>query len=169
MEALQHLATWVKEQHAQEYILTWLLTQPGIWWSNGEVYQAALEESGTRLKEYVQKQQQDELFKGIADKLQPEQWDKIAGSLNRILTVYQTELLKLQAEQQNQLKKTVASQRSGIDHTSNTALSLQQALPDPGDALTGNDSLSVTGSSDSNEGYLSVQPAARSLKKTAVN
>ncbi|MFM6400636.1 MAG: hypothetical protein ACKPFF_28505, partial [Planktothrix sp.] len=35
---LQYLATWVKEQHAQEYILTWLLTQPGVWWSNGEVY-----------------------------------------------------------------------------------------------------------------------------------
>lgn len=167
MEALQHLATWVKEQHAQEYILTWLLTQPGIWWSNGEVYQAALEESGTRLKEYVQKQQQDELFKGIADKLQPEQWDKIAGSLNRILTVYQTELLKLQAEQQNQLKKTVARQASAIDR--NPALSLQQALPDPGDALTGNDSLGVIGSSDSNEGYLSVQPVARSLRKTGVN
>lgn len=157
MEALQHLATWVKEQHAQEYILTWLLTQPGVWWSHGEVYQAVLQQSGTQLKDYVQKQQQDELFKGIADKLQPENWDKIAASLNQILTVYQDELVKLQSDQ---LKKTVATRLSAVEV--GNALSVQQALPDPADALLGDDTRT-------DADYLAVQPAARSLRKTGIN
>ncbi len=68
MDELKYLANWVKEQHAQEYILTWLLNQPGLWWSDGEAYQAALQKSGKLLKEYVQKNQTGDLFQGIAEK-----------------------------------------------------------------------------------------------------
>lgn len=97
MEDLQYLAAWVKEQHAREYILTWLLSQQGLWWSDGEIYQAVLQKSGKLLKAYVQKRQAGELFEGISEKLvADENWDDLVVSLGQIVAVYQEELLKLQ-------------------------------------------------------------------------
>jgi hypothetical protein len=139
MEELKHLATWVKEQHAPEYVLTWLLNQPGIWWSNGEVYQAALQKSGKRLKEYVKSSKQGGLFQGIADQIVSEEsWDRIAISLATIIAAYQEELVKLQ--DQNRLRVAANAVKNGNTNLSDawSSLDLQQPLPDPnGDALTG--------------------------------
>ncbi|MGB3401939.1 MAG: hypothetical protein WBA77_04550 [Microcoleaceae cyanobacterium] len=139
MEELKHLATWVKEQHAPEYVLTWLLNQPGIWWSNGEVYQAALQRSGKGLKEYVKSSKQGGLFQGIADQIVDEEsWDRIAISLATIIAAYQEELVKLQ--DQNRLRVAVNTARNGKTNLADawSSLDLQQPLPDPnGDALTG--------------------------------
>lgn len=139
MEELEFLATWVKEQHAQEYILTWLLTQPGVWWSNGEVYQAVLQKSGKHLKEYVKKAKQGDLFQGIADKItSDDSWDAIAASLARLLEVYQEELVKLQDQGRlrTPLKPLTKRPTSAVIGWSNTEG--QQPLPDPNtDALTG--------------------------------
>jgi hypothetical protein len=139
MEELKHLATWVKEQHAPEYVLTWLLNQPGIWWSNGEVYQAALQKSGKRLKEYVKSSKQGGLFQGIADQIVSEEsWDRIAISLATIIAAYQEELVKLQ--DQNRLRVAAHAAKNGNTNLTDawSSLDLQQPLPDPnGDALTG--------------------------------
>ncbi len=139
MEELKHLATWVKEQHAPEYVLTWLLNQPGIWWSNGEIYQAALQKSGKRLKEYVKNSKQGGLFQGIADQIvNEESWDQIAISLARIIAAYQEELVKLQ--DQNRLRVASHAAKNGNSDLTDawSSLDLQQPLPDPnGDALTG--------------------------------
>jgi hypothetical protein len=139
MEELQYLATWVKEQHAQEYILTWLLTQPGLWWSNGEVYQAVSQKSGKRLKEFVKKSKQGDLFQGIADKIvSDESWDQIAESLVRLMAIYQEELVKLQDQGrlQSTTRLSVKSPSSPAKSWSN--IDVQQPLPDPNtDALTG--------------------------------
>ncbi len=140
MEELQYLATWVKEQHAQEYILTWLLTQPGVWWSNGEVYQAALEKSGKRLKEFVKKSKQGDLFQGITDKIvTDESWDQIAESLARLIAIYQEELVKLQDQGRLQQTPRLSIQRLSPSSKSWSDVEIQQQpLPDPNtDALTG--------------------------------
>ncbi|WP_413162275.1 hypothetical protein ACL6C3_25310 [Capilliphycus salinus ALCB114379] len=138
MEELKHLATWVKEQHAPEYILTWLLNQPGIWWSNGEVYQAALEKSGKRLKEYVKSSKQTGLFQGMADKIvNDESWDQIAISLARIIASYQEELVKLQDQNRFRIAgKSLENNRNSNSDDAWSSLGLQQPLPDP-DSLTG--------------------------------
>ncbi|MEG3863474.1 hypothetical protein [Microcoleus sp. herbarium12] len=139
MEDLQYLAAWVKEQHAREYILTWLLSQQGLWWSDGEIYQAVLQKSGKLLKAYVQKRQAGELFEGISEKLVgDDNWDDLASSLGRIIAVYQEELLKLQERDMrgDGLKKKSISQPVSGDSLS--VLEVQQALPDPyADTLTG--------------------------------
>jgi hypothetical protein len=139
MEDLQYLAAWVKEQHAREYILTWLLSQQGLWWSDGEIYQAVLQKSGKLLKAYVQKRQAGELFEGISEKLVgDENWDDLASSLGRIVAVYQEELLKLQERDMrgDGLKKKSISQPVSGDSLS--VLEVQQALPDPyADTLIG--------------------------------
>ncbi len=139
MQELQHLAAWVKERYAQEYILTWLLSQPGLWWSDGEVYQAALQKSGKLLKDYVQKKQEGEVFQGIADKIATEEsWDAIATSLGRIFAAYQEELVKLRDPNYTGevLKKTLINQELTVQPA--TVLEVQQALPDPyADALLG--------------------------------
>lgn len=139
MEDLQYLAAWVKEQHAREYILTWLLSQQGLWWSDGEIYQAVLQKSGKLLKAYVQKRQAGELFEGISEKLVgDDNWDDLAISLGRIIAVYQEELLKLQERDMRGegLKKKSISQPVSGDSLS--VLEVQQALPDPyADTLTG--------------------------------
>jgi hypothetical protein len=139
MEELQYLATWVKEQHAQEYILTWLLTQPGLWWSNGEVYQAVLQKSGKRLKEFVKKGKQGDLFQGIADKIvSDESWDQIAESLARLMGIYQEELVKLQDQGRLEQTTRLSVQRPSPQSKSWSNLDVQQPLPDPNtDALTG--------------------------------
>jgi hypothetical protein len=139
MEDLQYLAAWVKEQHAREYILTWLLSQQGLWWSDGEIYQAVVQKSGKLLKAYVQKRQAGELFEGIAEKLVgDDNWDDLVLSLGRIVAVYQEELLKLQERDRrgDGLKKNLISQPLTADAVS--LLEVQQALPDPyADTLTG--------------------------------
>ena len=139
MEDLQYLAAWVKEQHAREYILTWLLSQQGLWWSDGEIYQAVLQKSGKLLKAYVQKRQAGELFEGISEKLVgDENWDDLVISLGRIVAVYQEELLKLQEcdRRGDAVKKKLISQPVSGDSLS--VLEVQQALPDPyADTLTG--------------------------------
>ena len=146
MDELKYLANWVKEQHAQEYILTWLLNQPGLWWSDGEAYQAALQKSGKLLKEYVQKNQTGDLFQGIAEKIvDDENWDEVAESLARIISVYQDELLRLQdySRRKNSrhiLKKNINSDNLSVKNydKDNEEMEIQQALPDPfTDALTG--------------------------------
>jgi hypothetical protein len=139
MEDLQYLAAWVKEQHAREYILTWLLSQQGLWWSDGEIYQAVVQKSGKLLKAYVQKKQAGELFEGISEKLVgDDNWDDLVLSLGRIVAVYQEELLKLQERDRrgDGLKKNLSSQPLTADALS--LLEVQQALPDPyADTLTG--------------------------------
>ncbi|WP_293146307.1 MULTISPECIES: hypothetical protein [unclassified Microcoleus] len=139
MEDLQYLAAWVKEQHAREYILTWLLSQQGLWWSDGEIYQAVLQKSGKLLRAYVQKRQAGELFEGISEKLVgDENWDDLVISLGRIVAVYQEELVKLQERDMrgDGLKKKSISQPVSGDSLS--VLEVQQALPDPyADTLTG--------------------------------
>ncbi|MEG5061797.1 hypothetical protein QUB60_29000 [Microcoleus sp. A2-C5] len=139
MEDLQYLAAWVKEQHAREYILTWLLSQQGLWWSDGDIYQAVLQKSGKLLKAYVQKRQAGELFEGISEKLVgDENWDDLVVSLGRIVAVYQEELLKLQERDRrgDGLKKKLISEPLTGDSLS--VFEVQQALPDPyADTLTG--------------------------------
>ncbi len=138
MEDLQYLAAWVKEQHAREYILTWLLSQQGLWWSDGDIYQAVVQKSGKLLKAYVQKRQAGELFEGISEKLVgDDNWDDLVVSLGRIVAVYQEELLKLQERdcRGDGVKKNLTSQPVTGDALS---LEVQQALPDPyADTLTG--------------------------------
>jgi len=137
MEELKYLATWVREQHAPEYILTWLLNQPGIWWSNGEIYQAAVQKSGTRLKEYVKNSKQGGLFQGIADKITNEAaWDAIAVSLAHIISAYQEELVKLQEQNRIDVDKRVETSSDESDDVWNS--NFQEPLPDHNaDALTG--------------------------------
>jgi hypothetical protein len=139
MEDLQYLAAWVKEQHAREYILTWLLSQQGLWWSDGDIYQAVLQKSGKLLKAYVQKRQAGELFEGICEKLGgDDNWNDLVASLARIVTVYQEELLMLQERDRrgDGVKKNLNSNQLTADSLS--LLEVQQALPDPyADTLTG--------------------------------
>ncbi|MEM1172987.1 MAG: hypothetical protein AAGJ08_28950 [Cyanobacteria bacterium P01_H01_bin.35] len=142
MDELKYLANWVKEQHAQEYILTWLLNQPGLWWSDGEAYQAVLQKSGKLLKEYVQKNQTGDLFQGIAEKIiDDESWDEVAESLTRIISVYQDELVRLQDYSRRKNSKNILKKSRNSDDLSvedNEEMEIQQALPDPfADALTG--------------------------------
>ena len=142
MDELKYLANWVKEQHAQEYILTWLLNQPGLWWSDGEAYQAALQKSGKLLKEYVQKNQTGDLFQGIAEKIvDDENWDEVAESFARIISVYQDELMRLQDYSRRKNGKNILKKNMNSDNLSvkdYEEKEIQQALPDPfADALTG--------------------------------
>ena len=141
MDELKYLANWVKEQHAQEYILTWLLNQPGLWWSDGEAYQAALQKSGKLLKEYVQKNQTGDLFQGIAEKIvDDENWDEVAESFARIISVYQDELMRLQDYSRRKNGKNILKKNMNSDNLSvkdYEEMEIQQALPDPfADALT---------------------------------
>ena len=142
MDELKYLANWVKEQHAQEYILTWLLNQPGLWWSDGEAYQAALQKSGKLLKEYVRKNQSGDLFQGIAEKIvDDESWDEVAESLARMISIYQDELVRLQDYNRRKNSKNLVKKNLNSDDLSvedNEEMEIQQALPDPfADALIG--------------------------------
>jgi hypothetical protein len=151
MDELKHLAAWVKEQHAEGYILTWLLTQPGLWWCNGEIYQAALLKDGDRLKEIVRQNEQSPLLQGITEKLDHEEgWNALAASLTRVFDVYQAELTKLQdARRQRDMSQRKAENSKGKSKAkpqSNqddewSPLDVQQPLPAPysSDPITGDD------------------------------
>jgi uncharacterized protein YeaO (DUF488 family) len=96
MQEYQQIAAWVKEQHAEDYLLTWLLTQPQLWWCEGELYQAAISKDGERLKAFVEAHQESELLVQIADKLtEDDTWEIVAVFLNQICDFYQELLAKL--------------------------------------------------------------------------
>ncbi len=99
MSELQHLAAWIKEQYPEGYLLTWLLNQPGLWWCDGEIYQAALLNDGDRLKNFVRENEQNEMLRGITSKLdQEDNWQALAASLSRVFEVYKQELSQLQSK-----------------------------------------------------------------------
>jgi hypothetical protein len=132
MQELQYLANWVKEQHAQEYILTWLLNQPGLWWSDGEAYEAATQKSGRLLREYVQKNQAGDLFQGIADKIVgDDSWDEVAISLAKIISIYQEELVRLQDYSRKRSALRRKPPTPPVAGNTPELLPVQQALPDP--------------------------------------
>lgn len=137
MKELQHLAAWVREQYPEGYLLTWLLNQPGLWWCDGEIYQAALSKDGARLKRYVQKNDQQEMLQGIASKLShDESWDALAVSLGRIFALYQQELTQLQERRVQQVSRS-RSKASDSENWSSD-ISVQKPLPDPNaDPITG--------------------------------
>ncbi|HIK12967.1 MAG TPA: hypothetical protein IGS52_22360 [Oscillatoriaceae cyanobacterium M33_DOE_052] len=133
-EELKHIAAWVRERFPEGYLLTWLLTQPGLWWCDGEVYQAALLKDGDRLKSQIQKNESSFLLDGITDKLtQDENWEAVAASLTRIFEVYQEELAILQ-EQRRQREARLRQALPKSWGASPTAI--EDSLP-TGDTLTG--------------------------------
>lgn len=137
MNELQHLAAWVREQYPEGYLLTWLLNQPGLWWCDGELYQAALNRDGARLKRYVQQNEQQPMIRGMATKLpSDESWTALAVSLSRVFTIYQQELSQLQ---ERRLHNRVQSPSPESESWS-SEISVQQPLPDPtADPITGVD------------------------------
>ncbi|HIK30451.1 MAG TPA: hypothetical protein IGS17_14200 [Oscillatoriales cyanobacterium M59_W2019_021] len=133
MSELQHLAAWIKEQYPEGYLLTWLLNQPGLWWCDGEIYQAALLQDGDRLKNFVRANEENEMLQGITSKLdQEENWQALAASLTRIFEIYQQELSQLQAQrlQRERLlgKPSVGTTRPTDKHP---PTDIQQPLPIP--------------------------------------
>ena len=119
-----------------------MLNQPGLWWSDGEAYQAALQKSGKLLKEYVRKNQSGDLFQGIAEKIvDDESWDEVAESLARMISIYQDELVRLQDYNRRKNSKNLVKKNLNSDDLSvedNEEMEIQQALPDPfADALIG--------------------------------
>lgn len=138
MNELQHLAAWVREQYPEGYLLTWLLNQPGLWWCDGELYQAALSRDGARLKRFVQSNEQQEMLQGMAKRLSPESWNAMATSLASIFAVYQRELTQLQERRLHQIATSKADSKMDSDWSSD--LSVQKPLPDPtADPITGVD------------------------------
>ncbi|MBE9042104.1 hypothetical protein IQ235_15085 [Oscillatoriales cyanobacterium LEGE 11467] len=132
MGELQHLTAWVKEQYPEGYLLTWLLTQPGLWWCDGEIYQAALLKDGDSLKQYIQKNEKNEMLRGISSKLKSDRdWQALATSLAQIFAIYQKELSQLQTQR---LGQDLARQQGAVDSIAGTG-GVQKPLPDP---LTGN-------------------------------
>ncbi|QIZ70586.1 hypothetical protein [Oxynema aestuarii] len=141
MQELKHITAWVKEQYAESYLLTWLLSQPGLWWCDGEIYEAALLKDGDRLKALIQKHEQSELLTGITEKLaRDESWDALASSLTRIFEVYQEELTKLQDARR---KREILQRRQGGNHKNSGdgwSREVSKPLPQPhADPLTGID------------------------------
>jgi hypothetical protein len=140
MSELKHLTAWIKEQYPEGYLLTWLLSQPELWWCDGEIYQAALLQDGTRLKNYIEQNEHNEMLLGITSKLsQDENWQSIARSLAVVFELYQQQLSQLQSQrlQLNQLQRT---QESANFQNQNERLSIevQKPLPIPAnDPLTG--------------------------------
>ncbi|MBO9998691.1 MAG: hypothetical protein J7641_06720 [Cyanobacteria bacterium SID2] len=134
MNELQHLAAWVREQYPEGYLLTWLLNQPGLWWCDGELYQAALSRDGARLKRYVQKHEQQEMLQGMTSRFSDESWGALAASLAAIFAVYQKELTQLQERRYHRSAKA----RTNSDWSPD--VSVQKPLPDPStDPITGVD------------------------------
>ena len=98
-----------------------------------------MQKSGKRLKEFVKKSKQGDLFQGIADKIvSDESWDQIAESLARLMGIYQEELVKLQDQGRLEQTTRLSVQRPSPQSKSWSNLDVQQPLPDPNtDALTG--------------------------------
>ncbi len=134
MELMQ-ISSWVTEQYAETYLLTWLLSQWELWWCEGEVYQATVLTDGDRLQAFVENSEGDELIKQVADKLTERgSWERIAISLNRIFQVYRQELMHLPAlrHQQEVLGQNSQSKKNG------TPPLLQTEFINPyADSLTG--------------------------------
>jgi hypothetical protein len=132
MSELQHLTAWIKEQYPEGYLLTWLLNQPGLWWCDGEIYQAALLNDGERLKNFVREHEQNEMLRGITNKLdQEENWQALATSLSRVFEVYQRELSQLQS-QRFQRERLPGKPSEGSKRTDGRpSTEVQQPLPVP--------------------------------------
>lgn len=141
MSELQHLAAWIKEQYPEGYLLTWLLNQPGLWWCDGEIYQAALLNDGERLKNFVRENDQNEMLRGITSKLdQDDNWQALAASLTRVFEVYQQELSQLQS-QRLQRERLPGKPSDSYKRTQRRPSSeVQQPLPVPlADPLIGHE------------------------------
>ena len=90
------ISTWVTEQYAETYLLTWLLSQGELWWCEGEVYQATILTDGDRLQAFLQNIEGEELIQQVAQNLTKKaSWDRITHSLNRIFQIYRQELMHL--------------------------------------------------------------------------
>jgi hypothetical protein len=133
MEFMQ-ISTWVTEQYAETYLLTWLLSQWELWWCEGEVYQATVLTDGDRLQAFVQNTEEDELIKQISQKLTDQaSWDRIANSLNRVYKIYRQELMHLPVLRYQQEAKLEQNSENG-----NTPALLQPEFINPyADSLTG--------------------------------
>ncbi len=141
---LRHLTAWIKEQYAEGYVLTWLLTQPDLWWCDGDVYQGALLKDGDRLKRFVQQNEQSEMLRGLSDKLgRDDNWEAVAASLTRIFEVYQQELTQLQdrrRQQQAVVRRNPSPSTDKVQVEAWSAIDVQKPLPEPfADTLTGDD------------------------------
>jgi hypothetical protein len=102
MELMQ-ISTWVTEQYAETYLLTWLLSQWELWWCEGELYQATVGTDGDRLQAFVQNSEGNEAIQQVAQKLSDRgSWDTMAASLNRIFQTYRQELIYLPARRHQQ-------------------------------------------------------------------
>lgn len=133
MSELQHLASWIKEQYPEGYLLTWLLNQPGLWWCNGDIYQVALLSDGERLKNYVRANDENQMLQGITSKLDREEnWQAIAASLSRIFEVYQAELGQLQSQRLHGERLPATPSDNPPEQTEGrSSTQVQQPLPVP--------------------------------------
>ncbi|MGB3238237.1 MAG: hypothetical protein WBB29_08070 [Geitlerinemataceae cyanobacterium] len=133
MSELQHLAAWIKEQYPEGYLLTWLLNQPGLWWCDGEIYQAALLNDGDRLKNFVRENEQNEMLRGITSKLdQEDNWQALAASLSRVFEVYKQELSQLQSKRlQRERLPGKPSEEGQKNADGRPSTEVQQPLPTP--------------------------------------
>lgn len=128
------ISTWVTEQYAETYLLTWLLSQGELWWCEGEVYQATLVSDGDRLQAFLQNSEEDELIKQVAQKLTDKaSWERISTSLNRIFKIYRQELMHLPGLRYQQEAKQENHSENG-----KTPALLQAEFTNPyADSLTG--------------------------------
>lgn len=128
------ISTWVTEQYAETYLLTWLLSQGEMWWCDGEIYQATIFKDGDRLQAFVHNSAADELIQQVAQKLTKKaSWDRIANSLNRIFQSYRQELMHLPVLRYQQEVKLEKKSDNG-----NTPSLLQPEFVNPyADSLTG--------------------------------
>lgn len=128
------ISTWVTEQYAETYLLTWLLSQGELWWCQGEVYQATVFTDGDRLQSFVHNSEEDELIKQVAQKLTDKaSWDRIATSLNRIYQIYQQELMQIPVLRYQQEAKREKQSENG----KNPALLQPEFINPYADSLTG--------------------------------
>jgi hypothetical protein len=141
MSEFKYLAAWVKEQYPEGYLLTWLLSQPELWWCDGEIYQAALLRDGTALKNYIEKNEHNEMLLGITSKLsQDENWQSIAESLAAIFEVYQQHLSQLQSQRLQLGQLARLGDNAGFPGEMRRSIEVQKPLPMPaGDPLTGHE------------------------------
>lgn len=137
MEEYKHVTAWVKEQFAEGYLLTWLLTRSQLWWCEGELYQTAVLKDGDRLKAFVENQEQDEFLLEIAETLTRNQsWDAVAAALRTVFLTYQQELTKLpDSRRADRISRRSENQTATLESWSREA-SLSNQQPSA-DTLTG--------------------------------